>query len=139
MQGSYEPKVVSPQQCCQTRLKVLEPNQGYHGMRRRMLIRSNLVSGGYLFPGGRYPQKTTFFTYAGPFLGVLESNQWYPQTRNRILQQLQGIRRPTLKTGGSYGQKTCFPHICRAFPGAARDQPMVSADAHSNSATTSGG
>ena len=91
MQGSYEPKVVSPQQCCQTRLKVLEPNQGYHGMRRRMLIRSNLVSGGYLFPGGRYPQKT------------------------------------------------CFSHICRASPGGARDQPMVSADAQSNSATTSGG
>ena len=74
-------------------------------------------------------KKPLFLTYAGPSLGVLETNQWYHRMRNLIPQQLLGVRLSHLKTGGSYRQKTTFFHICRAFPGRARDKPVVSQDA----------
>ena len=66
-------------------------------------------------------KKLTFLTYAEPSPEVLQGNQWYHSMRNRIPQHLFGVRGVQCKIGGSYGQKTTFSHICRAFPGRARD------------------
>ena len=91
--------------------------------RRAIQLRNNFGgSGGHSSkPGGVITKKHDFLTYAGPSLGVLESNQWYHWIRNPILQHLLGVRGATVKTGGRYPQKTCFSHICRAFPGRARE------------------
>ena len=79
-------------------------------------------------------KKHVFLSYAGPSLGMLQTNQCHHQMHNQVLQHLFGVRGPIVKTGGK-SPETCFSHLCRAFPGRAREKPMVSPDAQSSSAT----